>query len=88
MKSYDRCIRSQEEVLIMITLLFTVLLISVVFELIGFAIKLTWGLGKILCWIIFFPVVLVVLAFSGLFALAIPVLLIVGIGALVKALIV
>ena len=72
----------------MITLLFTVLLISVVFELIGFAVKLAWGLGKILCWIIFFPLVLVALAFSGLFVFAIPILIIVGIGALIKALVV
>ena len=72
----------------MITLLFTILLISVVFELIGFAIRLTWGLGKILCWIIFFPFIVVALAFSGLFAFAIPILIIVGIGALIKALVV
>ena len=72
----------------MITLLFTVLLISVVFELIGFAVKLAWGLGKILCWIIFFPLILVALAFSGLFVFAIPILIIVGIGALIKVLVV
>ena len=72
----------------MITLLFTVLLISVVFELIGFAVRLAWGLGKIICWIVFFPLIIIALAFSGLFAFVIPVLLIVGIGALIKALVV
>ena len=72
----------------MITLLFLILMVAVFVELVTFSIKFMWGLGKVLCYIIFLPVVLIVMAASGLIFLALPILAIVGIVALVKALVV
>lgn len=70
----------------MITLVFTVLLISVIVEMLVFSAKLVWNIGKVICCVIFFPVVLIGLAMSGLIVLAIPLLLAVGIITLIMGL--
>ena len=70
----------------MITLIFSILLISVIAELLVLSVKLVWNVGKVLCCIIFFPVILIGLALSGFMVLAIPVLLAVGIVSLVMGL--
>ena len=70
----------------MITLIFSILLVSVIVELLVLSVKLVWNVGKVLCCIIFFPVILIGLALSGLMVLAIPVLLAVGIVSLVMGL--
>ena len=77
---------STREVMIMITLVFSILLISVIAELLVLSVKLVWNVGKVLCCIIFFPVILIGLALSGFMILAIPVLLAVGIVSLVMGL--
>lgn len=70
----------------MITLVFTVLLISVIVEMLVLSAKLVWNIGKVICCVIFFPVVLIGLVMSGLIVLAIPLLLAVGIITLVMGL--
>lgn len=72
----------------MITLLFLILFLGVFGEILGFAIKLSWGILKVVFTIIFLPVIILALAFSGAFAIAIPALLIIGIVALVKNLVI
>lgn len=69
----------------MITLLFTILMIMVFGKLIIWAIKATWGITKVLFYIVFFPIVLIVLACTGLIYIAIFALIIAGIVALVKS---
>lgn len=68
----------------MITLLFTILMIAVICELVALSIKLTWGLVKIATYVLLLPIIMLVFAFSGLMVLAIPVLVIIGLVALLK----
>lgn len=67
----------------MLTLLFTILMFVVFGKLIIFAFKATWGITKILFTLCFLPIILIVLVVCGLIYLALPLLVIVGIVALV-----
>lgn len=68
----------------MLTLLFLFLMFTVFGKLIWLAVRMTWGITKILINLVFLPVVLIGLVFSGLVTIAIPILVIVGIVALVS----
>ena len=66
----------------MLTLLFTLLMIVVFGKIIMLAFKATWGITKIICSIIFLPVILICMAVGGILSIALPILIIVGIGTL------
>lgn len=66
----------------MLTIIFLLLMIVVFGKLIWFAIRAAWGITKVLFSIVFLPIVLIVLALSGLMVVALPVLIIVGLAAL------
>lgn len=66
------------------TFLFTILMMVVFVKLIGLAIKMTWGLFKILMVLIVFPAILISLAVAGLFYIAIPLLVLTGVVSLIK----
>ena len=68
----------------MLNLLFTILMIMVFARLIGFAIRATWGITKVLVTLVFFPLILIGLVLGGLIYLALPVLVIVGLVSLFK----
>lgn len=68
----------------MLTLLFLILLLSFCGEMIGLAIRATWGFAKIILCVIFFPVVIIIMAMMGLVYIAVPVLAIVGVISLIK----
>ena len=68
----------------MITLLFFILLFGLVGKLTWFAFKATWGILKVLLYVVFFPLVLVGLVAGGLMYLALPILIIAGLVSLVK----
>lgn len=68
----------------MLNLLFTILMIIVFARLIGFAIRATWGITKVLVTLVFFPLILIGLVLGGLIYLALPVLVIVGLISLFK----
>lgn len=65
------------------TFLFFLLYVLVFGKIIGFAFKATWGLFKVLMFIVFLPLFLVVLVLGGLLYLAFPILIIVGLVSLV-----
>ncbi|WP_028242549.1 hypothetical protein [Pseudobutyrivibrio ruminis] len=65
------------------TFLFFLLFLIVFGKMIGFAFRATWGLFKVLMYIVFLPLILVGMVFGGLLYLAFPILLIVGIVSLV-----
>lgn len=67
-------------------ILFTILMISVFGNLIGFAVKATWGLAKVLLTLVFFPVILIGLVMAGALYIAIPVLIVAGIVSLIPRL--
>lgn len=66
----------------MLTIIFLLLMIVVFGKLIWFAIRAAWGITKVLFSIVFLPIVLIVLALSGLMVVALPILIIVGLTAL------
>lgn len=70
--------------MLMLTIIFAVLMISVFWKLIMFAIKATWAITKCVFMFLLLPIALIVLAALGLFYLAIPILVIVGIVSIIK----
>ena len=68
----------------MLTLIFTILMFVIFGKLLIFGIKVSWGLAKILCTVVLLPLVLIGLVIAGLIYIAIPVLLIIGIVALIS----
>lgn len=68
----------------MLTLIFAILMISVFGKMIGLAFRATWSIARVLTNIIFLPLFLIGLAFSGLIHVALFFLLIVGMVSLVS----
>ena len=68
------------------TLLFIILMLSVFGKLAGLAFRATWGITKICFRLVFLPLALIAMAVCGLMYIALPVLVVVGIVVLVKAL--
>ena len=66
----------------MLTIIFLLLMIVVFGKLIWLAIRAAWGITKVLFSTVFLPIVLIVLALSGLMVVALPILIIVGLAAL------
>jgi len=62
----------------MLTLLFMICLFSVFGRLFMLSIRGAWGLTKVLFTLVFFPVILIGMAFANLAAFAIPILLLAG----------
>lgn len=63
----------------MFTAICFVLFLMVFFKLLGVAFKVGWGIFKIALFLIFFPVIVPIMIFCGLAALALPIILIAGI---------
>lgn len=63
----------------MLTLFFIILLFVVFGKILGFAIRATWGVSKILFSVVLLPLCLVGLVIKGLIGIALPVLLVIGI---------
>ncbi|MCR5687723.1 MAG: hypothetical protein K6G58_06855 [Lachnospiraceae bacterium] len=61
------------------TFICCVLFVMVLFRLIGFALKLGWGIMKVALYIVFFPGIILAMIFGGMFFIALPVLIIAGI---------
>lgn len=70
----------------MLTIIFGICLLIFICEIIGVGIRLAWGIVKILCTVIFFPVILIALFAAGLVYIALPILVIAGIVGIVKLL--
>lgn len=65
------------------TLLFIILMIGIFGKMIGFALRATWGITKILFNLVLLPLFLICLVIAGLMYIALPILVIVGIVMLV-----
>ena len=68
----------------MLTFLFFVLLFGIFGKLIWLAVKAAWGISMIVFSIVFLPVVVLVLFFSGLVYAALVLLVVIGIISLIK----
>ena len=62
----------------MLTIIFVVALIWVTVHLLIIGVKAAWGIAKVICTILLLPAFFAVLAFMGLFYIAIPTLVLVG----------
>lgn len=69
----------------MLTIAFAVLMIVVFGKLAIFAFKATWGIAKILLSVVFLPIIIIGFFISGLLYIAFPILIVVGIIALIKS---
>ena len=67
----------------MLSVLCTIFLLVIFFKILGLAIKLSFGILKILLYLVFFPGIVLALIFSGVFVVAIPLLIIAGLLSLV-----
>ncbi len=69
----------------MLTLLFGILLLGVFGKLFMFGLRATWGIAKFLLTIVFLPVILIGLVVGGLIQIAFPLLIVIGIIALLTS---
>ena len=69
----------------MLSVLFTICMIWFVGKFFIFGLKVSWGIMKLLCMIIFFPVILIGMVVGGLMYIAFPLLIIGGIIGLVTS---
>lgn len=67
----------------MLNIIFAIAVIWVSWKLFIFGIKATWGIAKILCTVLLFPLFIAGLVFVGLIYIAIPIMVIVGLVVLV-----
>lgn len=63
----------------MLTFIFSILMIVVFGNIVAFAVKMAWGVSKIVINIILLPVILIGMVLAGLFWLAIPLLVVIGV---------
>ena len=63
----------------MFEIIFFILMIVVFGKILKFAVKAAWGLSKIVVSVVLLPLFLIGLVFKGLMAIALPVLIIIGI---------
>lgn len=67
----------------MLSLLFVICMIGFIWKLFVFGLKASWGIMKLLCTVVFLPVILIGMVLGGLMYIAFPLLIIGGIIALV-----
>ena len=69
----------------MLSLLFAICMIWFVGKFFVFGLRASWGIMKLLCTVIFFPVILIGMVIGGLMYIAFPLLIVGGIIALVTS---
>ena len=70
----------------MLTLIFLICMFGVFGKLLGLAIKMTWGITKVVLSLVFLPVILLGLVLVGLIHIAFPILVVIGILAVISSL--
>ena len=60
------------------SIIFVILMIVVFGKILGLAIKAAWGISRIIVTLVMMPMILIGLVLSGLLALALPLLIVVG----------
>ena len=68
----------------MLTLLFLIWMLGIFGKLLIFGLRAAWGVSRLLLTVVFFPVILIGMVFVGLIHLAFPILIIVGIVAMLS----
>lgn len=68
----------------MLEILFGILMLMVFGKLFIFGMKATWGITKFLVMLVFLPLGLIAMVLGGLFTLALPALILIGLVSLVS----
>lgn len=68
----------------MVLILFSIALVYVTWKLFVWGLRAAWSIMKFVCMVILLPIFLMTLVFMGLIYLAIPILIIVGIVAVIN----
>jgi hypothetical protein len=68
----------------MLTIIFVVAMAWIAWKMLVWGIKAAWGITKIICTVMLFPIVLFVLVCAGLIYVAIPILAFVGLFILIS----
>ena len=63
----------------MLTIMMLFMFFVVFGKMLGFALRLGWGMLKIAAYLIFLPAIVLMMIFGGLIYIALPILIIVGI---------
>ena len=63
----------------MVTIVFFILMLMIFGKLLIFGIKAAWGISKFLLTVVLLPVTLIGLVIGGLFSIALPILLVIGV---------
>ncbi|HAF26746.1 MAG TPA: hypothetical protein DCG85_05470 [Lachnospiraceae bacterium] len=69
----------------MISLIFIILMLAVFGKMFGLAIKMTWGIVKVVFSLVFLPIFLIALVVAGLLYVALPILVVIGIIAFISS---
>ena len=72
----------------MLFALFVIMMIIVFGKILIFALKAAWGISKIVLTVVFLPVILILMAISGLLSVAFVILISVGIISLIAGLVI
>lgn len=72
----------------MLTIIFSIALIYVGIKMLVWGIKATWGIAKIIAFVVLLPIILAGLAVSGLFMLALGLVIVMAVVSTVGALVV
>lgn len=67
----------------MLGFIFSILMLVVFGKILGLAIRASWTILKIVFTLVFLPVILIGMCMAGMFYIAIPVLIVIGIIALI-----
>ena len=62
----------------MLTLLFGICMLFLFGKLLVFGIRVAWGISKIVLTVVFLPIILIALIVGGLFYIAFPILIVLG----------
>ena len=69
----------------MVTIVFFILMLMIFGKLLIFGIKAAWGISKFLLTVVLLPVILIGLVIGGLFSIALPILLVIGVVSLLTS---
>lgn len=69
----------------MLSLIFSIMMLIVFGKLLGLAIRASWTILKVVFTLVFLPVILIGLCIAGMFYIAIPVLIVIGIISLIAS---
>ncbi|SES91183.1 hypothetical protein SAMN02910413_1221 [Pseudobutyrivibrio sp. C4] len=69
----------------MLSLIFSVMMLIVFGKLLGLAIRASWTVLKVVFTLVFLPLILIGMCIAGMFYIAIPVLIVIGIISLIAS---